>query len=430
MPTYRSITISLVSQFDIMTIPEYAPPTAPKKSSSALPVLVNPDLSVVSVYIPTYPSSQFWISYSISPPHPPKALYYFKLFLHGSCVVSWGCGEEDGHKGRTMFAMFNSSEMHMGNPLLERRALSFGTEAVSVADANYMEIRVYRSKERTRIEPQVQDFQGLSVPGVKTSVPPDDENGIHLTQAGLVPSDHPQRYYSYVLLDSLNRPFATFRYYYRSWEQLGALGVISIPSKLTEPVEPNPSTEPPAAPIPNESKSDSPTHDSDPPTPPPKSPRNKCKPTPYRSTPVLVSALKSRSRSLPSSSPTRSLFSSLTRRSPSPTKRPASPSPACRGRKAELGSPTRSSNNSSSFGRSVSLGVLKGVVNNAVKRRARGVVMADDGDTQRVPWTDRSTDEVLQRRRLSGIDGSEEKDVEGDEDGQGGEDQRRRRRGR
>lgn len=178
MPTYRSITISLVSQFDIMTIPEYAPPSAPRKSSSTLPVLINPDLSVVSVYIPTYPSSQFWISYSISPPHPPKAIYYFKLFLHGSCVVSWGCGKEDGYKGRTMFAMFNSSETYMGNPLLERRALSFGTEAVSAADAKYMEIRVYRSKGRTRIEPQVQGFLESSTPGAKKDIPPGDENGI------------------------------------------------------------------------------------------------------------------------------------------------------------------------------------------------------------------------------------------------------------
>ncbi|MCJ1427622.1 hypothetical protein MMC29_005525, partial [Sticta canariensis] len=178
MPTYRSITISLVSQFDIMTIPEYAPPPAPKNTSSTLPVLISPDLSLVSVYIPTYPSSQFWISYSISPPHPPKALYYFKLFLHGSCVVSWGCSEEDGYKGRTMFAMFESGEIFMGNPLLERRALRFGTETASAADANFMEIKVYRSKGRQRIEPQVQDFRELAGPGVKNKISAGDKNGI------------------------------------------------------------------------------------------------------------------------------------------------------------------------------------------------------------------------------------------------------------
>lgn len=178
MPTYRSITISLVSQFDIMTIPEYAPPSPPKDSSSTLPVLVNPDHSLVSVYIPTYPCSQFWISYSISPPHPPKALYYFKLFLHGSCVVSWGCSEDDGYKGRTMFAMFDSNEMFMDHPLLERRALSFGTETASAADAKFMEIKVYRSKGRKRIRPPVQDFRERSDLSAKRNIPQGDDNGI------------------------------------------------------------------------------------------------------------------------------------------------------------------------------------------------------------------------------------------------------------
>lgn len=176
MPTYRSITISLVSQFDIMNIPEFAPPDAPKGSYSTLPVLIDPGQSLVSVYIPTYPSSQFWISYSIAPPHPPKALYYFKLFLHGSCVVSWGCSKEDGYKGRTMFALFGSGEIHKGHALLERRALSFGSE--TAADANFMEIKVYRSKGRKMTRPQVLDFEELSGSGVKNNIPPGDKNGI------------------------------------------------------------------------------------------------------------------------------------------------------------------------------------------------------------------------------------------------------------
>lgn len=77
-----------------------------------------------------------------------------------------------------MFAMFESGEIFMGNPLLERRALSFGTETASAADADFMEIKVYRSKGRQRIEPQVQDFRELSGPGVKNNIPAGDENGI------------------------------------------------------------------------------------------------------------------------------------------------------------------------------------------------------------------------------------------------------------
>lgn len=160
MPTYRTITISLVSQFDIMTIPEYEPPKVPNDPFSEAPVLVDAAKSLVSVYIPTYPSSQFWIYYSIAPPYPPKALFYFKLFLNGSCVVSWGCGERDDYKGRTMFAMSDSGQSWMGQPVIERRAMCFVSpeEAASPVHASnsfedVMELKVYRSKGRKRIQP-------------------------------------------------------------------------------------------------------------------------------------------------------------------------------------------------------------------------------------------------------------------------------------
>lgn len=450
MPTYRSITISLVSQFDIMTIPEYAPPNAPKGSDSTLPVLVDPGHSLVSVYIPTYPSSQFWISYSIAPPHPPKALYYFKLFLYGSCVVSWGCSEEDGYKGRTMFALFDSGETYKGHALLERRALSFGPE--SAADANFMEIKVYRSKGRKRTRPQVLDLQEMSSSGVNPNIPPGDENGIQSVDYSgwFCPSADipisiasPRRVQCHTtipkatttmpfsirsidrlqpsgitteagvsLLQSLpscaplsrtqTHPFT------RPPEQLEALRVISPPPKPPKSVHSQPSPDPPTA---NEPASD-------PPSPPPKPPR---KGTPA---PQLASSLKARSRPQPALSPTRSLFASLARRSPSPPKRTTSTPPPPR-----RGSPSRTG---SSVGRSASLGVLKGVVNNAVLRRARRVASAHDDDhAHREPWTGTS---AVEGKRLSGMaaddDGPGDSDPEARDEEHGGEEQQRRRRGR
>lgn len=172
MPTYRSITISLISQFDILTIPEYAPPTTSTDPFSSAPTLVNPDHSLVSVYIPTYPSSQFWLSYSISPPHPPKSLYYFKLYLNGNLVVSWGCGEDDAYRGKTMFGLFRpgrTSGLAKG-ATLERRFLCFCPDNTSLGHLpldnlnDVMEIRVFRSKARKRIKPEVGTLQstGLS----------------------------------------------------------------------------------------------------------------------------------------------------------------------------------------------------------------------------------------------------------------------------
>lgn len=164
MPVYRNITINLVSQFDILNIPEYAPPAALDDPFSASPALV--DNSLVSCYIPIYPLSQFWLSYSISAPHPPKALYYFKLFINDACVVSWGCGEENGFKGKTMYGLYDSGERWMGEPGIDARVFSFASEATTNRPMNntlgqVMEVRVYRARGRKRTKPDLKNFQDV-----------------------------------------------------------------------------------------------------------------------------------------------------------------------------------------------------------------------------------------------------------------------------
>ena len=175
MPTYRSITLSLISQFDILTIPEYAPP---ESTSTELPTLVDPHQSLVSVYVPTYPSSQFWLAYSIAPPHPPNALYYFKLFLDGSHVVSWGCGEEDRYKGKTMFGLYKSGKVFDGRRYLEQRVLCFASDGAPESPAEgsaslgpLMEVRVYRSKGRKRIMPEAEQYEGSPLSEHKENQP-------------------------------------------------------------------------------------------------------------------------------------------------------------------------------------------------------------------------------------------------------------------
>lgn len=184
MPTYRSITTSCVSQFDILTIPEFKPPITPTDPFQNVPPLISDDNSLVSVYLPTYPSSQFWLCYSIAPPYPPKALYYFKLYINGKTVVSWGCGEEEGYKGKTMFGLFSPGPSPFKHSLVERRVLFFGPDRehddnLTLDSQNdVMEIKVFRSKGRKRIAPEVQDFHSL--PGNANS-----KSQQHSTESGL-----------------------------------------------------------------------------------------------------------------------------------------------------------------------------------------------------------------------------------------------------
>ncbi|KAI4195732.1 MAG: hypothetical protein LQ350_007013 [Teloschistes chrysophthalmus] len=251
MPTYRNITINLVSQFDILNIPEYAPPTTHSDPFAEAPALV--DKSLVSCYIPIYPLSRFWFAYSISAPHPPKALYYFKLFINGACVVSWGCGEENDFKGKTMYALFDSGELWMGEPTVDAMGFGFTSETTHPNPPNgmlghAMEVRVYRARGRRRIKPDLEDARTVVGKQSQTSNPsgskpgtPAVKGGIGMFNAGALFDDHPQRYYTYSLLDPLDKPFATFRWYCRTWAQLERLGVTSA---LESPSESKPDQRP------------------------------------------------------------------------------------------------------------------------------------------------------------------------------------------
>lgn len=156
MPTYLNLTLSLISQYDAMSLPEFHPPTSDANDPfSSHPALISESQPIVSVYIPTYPCSTFWLSYTISPPHPTKILYYFKLFINGTHVVSWGCGEKNNYTGKTMFGLFRGP---LGG--LERRMLSFASEDTGRRmSSEMMEVRVYRSKGRRRMEPVVEQFK-------------------------------------------------------------------------------------------------------------------------------------------------------------------------------------------------------------------------------------------------------------------------------
>jgi hypothetical protein len=159
MPTHNGITFTLQSQYDALSIPEYPSATAvlnpcsSSRSSSeyADSVAEIPPTSpqLIEAYIPVYPSSQFWLTYQCHEWRrqcPEARFLYFKLFMQGRCILSWGVGKEEEWQGKTMFGLFDAGSDFEGRRVVERRGFFFG----KTCEDGQFEIRVFRAKARRR----------------------------------------------------------------------------------------------------------------------------------------------------------------------------------------------------------------------------------------------------------------------------------------
>lgn len=186
----------LESQFDADTIPEAAIPVSDTTVTSYDPRLVD-------VYVPSYLASQFWISYTINPAMlapaaVPTKYIFFKLILDGECIVSWGVGEAEEWKGKTMWAFFRGED-HGSWRTVDKRAFFFR----ATGDDQDFEILAYRARGRRRACRQFNEL------------PPMGEQGFDLINWGRLKEHHPQNFYQYALLDPLDQPYTTFRYHIR-----------------------------------------------------------------------------------------------------------------------------------------------------------------------------------------------------------------------
>ncbi|OJD29136.1 glutaminase a protein [Diplodia corticola] len=230
MPTYKNITLSLRSSaHETAPLLEFPPPPH-------LPGVRIEDArsSTATVYVPASPGLTFWIAYHIKPPaylqqSPGVKYFLFKLYMEGRHVVSWAVGEEDGWKGKTMFGLFENEAWRGG---VEKRAFAFaaageeeeeeGSGDVDVErdhEERFMEVRVFRASARKRVQRETPEL-------METEVGREGAGGINLVNAGCLKRENPKRFYDFALIDSLKEPFAKFRYYYRSVDQLETLGVI------------------------------------------------------------------------------------------------------------------------------------------------------------------------------------------------------------
>ncbi|CAK1355613.1 unnamed protein product [Cercospora beticola] len=224
MPERHGISISLQSQYDALSLPEFpAPVPAASASDGLFPPKTNHEhnqTSAVEAYTPIYPGSQFWIVFRCSQPAEETRYYYFKLFLGGKCVLSWGCGEKNGWSGRVGFGIFESSGDDLaGYPLLEKRAFVFPNMRETNEGGSF-EIRVYRAIGRKRQDRPIKAWkQGAAPEGVKMNI------------AGYMKPQDPRRMYAYALLDPMNKPYASFVYHCHAGQQLRELG-LDIPAEF------------------------------------------------------------------------------------------------------------------------------------------------------------------------------------------------------
>ncbi|CAL3972005.1 unnamed protein product [Diplocarpon coronariae] len=248
MPTHRGIEISIVSQVQLKTHPEFPHPessqftyrspdpcrgppkaydwTPPSASSDSKADRLLGRQSVVSVYIPSMPATRFWIRYNIV---EAAALhsewFYFKLFMNGRHITSWGTNANTRPSGQVMRGLFEPSDRwnykHEGivfkNMGTEARIFIFGhedEERSAASDGGLIEIMVFRARGRKRRLPKPTDFKNQ------------EGYGLVMPSGGLLERPQDAKFYDWHLKDPKENPFVTFKFHYRSWDSLTNLQLI------------------------------------------------------------------------------------------------------------------------------------------------------------------------------------------------------------
>lgn len=243
MPKYRNISVQLcgdTSDGDLPELPrlapgvarltplplvilELAPPMVARHSPTKCltPLLQDNEKAQISVYVPMTPKALFWVSYSIEPPPVDGTFFVFKLLVNHEEVVTWSCDANNKFKGKTMFGLFDT-HADEGGQGLEKRLFRFGTasnlDTRVVGDLSgdkeedrFVEVRVFRAKAKKRIDPAVRNVLPATGPELE------------LVNGGRLKPQAPQRYYRFSLLDPADAPYTTFRFYYRTWEEIDKL---------------------------------------------------------------------------------------------------------------------------------------------------------------------------------------------------------------
>ncbi|CZR66224.1 uncharacterized protein PAC_16125 [Phialocephala subalpina] len=249
MPTQSGIKFDVVSQLELATHPEFPHPESsqfsnrsPKRKESwsdwdppaAVKFSKADSLlgrnTTCSVYIPSIAGAQFWLRYNIQEAALKHSKYfYFKLFMNGRHIASWGVDAAKAPKGKVMQGLFDpdprwnyeyDGEMWKNNGL-EKRPFYFANakdpEEQSVAnDGGLIEILCFRASGRHRILPEPDTWRDQEAYGIASP------------SEGLYEYPEEAKFYDWHLKDTKNAPFIVFKFHYRSWESLELLELIPV----------------------------------------------------------------------------------------------------------------------------------------------------------------------------------------------------------
>jgi len=122
---------------------------------------------------------RFFLKYTIEPPHPEGQLFYFKLFMNGRHISSWGVNPRTNPKGQVLRGLFepdgvwNDSENHRAKLRqngIESRPFLFTPEVggrSAADDGGLIEIRIFRAKGRKRRAPSLETFRPQEQYGIR-----------------------------------------------------------------------------------------------------------------------------------------------------------------------------------------------------------------------------------------------------------------------
>ncbi|KLP01840.1 uncharacterized protein FFB20_12279 [Fusarium fujikuroi] len=245
MPSLEGIEVAIVTQPELAKLPEFPlsdfssrsvlPPAdqlsclslAASSRLGSLPCQLRKTSPRISVYVPSDPGSRFGFHYAFNETSQLPRYLYFKIFMNGRNITNCGVRVLNGASGSITRSLCEPSERwkYKEDGVLrirdgiEARCFSFLPHAhQSVAeDGGLIEVQVFRAKGRIRRLPILEGHRGQ------------ESYGIGSPSGGLLDSPDEACFYDWILIDSKESPFVSFRFLYRSLLNLRQLSLAPHP---------------------------------------------------------------------------------------------------------------------------------------------------------------------------------------------------------